>query len=186
MRIISGIYRGKKLFSPQDDKIRPTSDQIKETIFNILASKNKLDGKVVLDLFCGSGNLGIEALSRGAKEVIFCDVNAESVKLTTKNLQHVKATSNVFKADYHLSTRKLQGKSFDLIFIDPPYKDREEGEIVSLILKYNLLKDDGIIMIEHDSDNFINKKENRITDVFDLDTRNCGGTSISFLSKIKE
>lgn len=93
MRVISGKYRGKKIFAPLNDKVRPTTDRIKETLFNILASKGYGEGVTVLDLFGGTGALGIEALSRGAEKAIFIDNDPESVKLIRQNLLNIKAPS---------------------------------------------------------------------------------------------
>ena len=87
MRVISGKYRGKRLFAPEGKFVRPTTDRIKETVFNILSSKNDFEGAYILDLFAGSGALGIEALSRGAKSAVFIDNSAESVKYIRANIQ---------------------------------------------------------------------------------------------------
>ena len=111
MRVISGLFKYKALYSPQDNKVRPTTDRIKETLFNILSSKNKTGQVFVLDLFSGSGALGIESLSRGATKVIFIDKSKDSFALTNKNLAHVGANKDsyeVYNVDYEFGLKKLK------------------------------------------------------------------------------
>ncbi len=146
MRVIAGKYRGKRLISPSDDKVRPTTDRIKETVFNVL--QFKVEGAKVLDLFSGSGALGIECLSRGAESVVFADKSPASVELTKKNLQGVDGDYRVICADF-LGTLNSLGGKFDLIFLDPPY-DTNLGEIaIEVIVKKDMLSDDGVIYFEH-------------------------------------
>lgn len=181
MRIISGSFKGKRLYSPEDKSVRPTTDRIKETIFNILNSRNILIDGVVLDLFAGSGALGLEALSRGAQQVIFADTDNSSIKLINANLNLLGVKCPVFNSDYMLTLKKLAGMKFDLIILDPPYALKPEKEVIELILKYDLLNPNGIIFIEHSKDNcLINLPES-----FIIDTRECGNTLISFLSYTK-
>ena len=126
MRVISGIFKGKRLFCPPTtSKIRPTADRVKEAIFSILNSMDKLTGCTALDLFCGSGGIGIEALSRGAKMVYFVDIDKDSLNLTTKNIKHAGAKSGTYKtfhADFKTAIKKIEDTKFDIIFCDPPYK----------------------------------------------------------------
>lgn len=182
MRVISGNLRGKRLFSPSDNKVRPTTDRIKETMFNILQSKIDWSSCNVLDLFCGSGALGLEALSRGAKGIIFVDKDPNSVKLTNQNLAHCKVKAQVYNADYRVALRKLQGQKFDLILLDPPYNEKYEKELLKLIQKYEILNKNGLIILEHSTDiSLINFNESYI-----IDTRECGNTSISVIKSILE
>ena len=176
MRVIAGTYRGKRLNAPQDRKVRPTTDRIKETVFNVLVSRYGI-GARVLDLFCGSGALGIEALSRGAKECVFVDRDPASVRLTKSNLTGVKEHTEVYTADYKVALSKLN-TPFDLILIDPPYADTAAYDAVRLIDERKLLAPDGVIFAEYSRENsLINFPAS-----FIIDTRECGNTRISFLT----
>ena len=183
MRVISGKYRGKKIFAPLNDKVRPTTDRIKETLFNILASKGYGEGVTVLDLFGGTGALGIEALSRGAEKAIFIDNDPESVRLIRQNLLNVKAPSEsyeVYNVDFAFALKKLKNRGFDIIFADPPYAGGLENEILNKIDGFGVLAKDGILMIEH------SRSVEFSTGKFIEDRRVCGNTVISFLSYPKE
>ncbi len=147
MRIVSGKYRGAVLYEFKGRDVRPTADRTKESVFNILSSL--VPGSCCLDLFCGTGSLGIEALSRGAKEVVFVDKARESVELTKRNLAKVRETANVFNLDA-LSYLKTAKGTFDIIFIDPPYADDVSQKAVELIFEKQLLSYDGIIVFERD------------------------------------
>ena len=180
MRVISGKYKGRKLFSPNGDRVRPTTDRIKESIFNILVSKDVLGDAFVLDLFCGTGSLGIEALSRGPERAVFVDIDLESLELTKKNLQHIKAGNDEFEtyhADYKLAIRKLEGKVFDVIFLDPPYAKDNYLDCLDLIIQSQILSKNGIIVFEHAPSQCLQNKEER----YIIDTRNMGKTRVSFL-----
>lgn len=116
MRVISGSARGRKLKSPENYDIRPTTDKVKESVFNII--QFDIEGRRVLDLFAGTGQLGIECLSRGAAEAVFVDGSRESVKIVKENLKSCGMSAPVFQEDA-LSFLRRAGK-FDLIFVDPP------------------------------------------------------------------
>ncbi len=164
MRIISGIFKGKKLFFPNNKSTRPLKDIVKESIFNlILHSKKisfKIENSVILDLFSGSGSFGIECISRKAKKVIFLEQHPEALKILEKNLNslgniknHVIVKKNFF--DFFSSNKSFE-KKFDLVFIDPPYKEKRINEIIETILKANILIKDGIIIIHrHKNDEVI-------------------------------
>ena len=117
MRVITGSARGRKLSEPKNYDIRPTTDNVKESIFNII--QFDVEGRRVLDLFAGTGQLGIEALSRGAKSAVFVDKSSEAIALVKQNLKACNLEANVVRED-SLSYLERGGK-FDLIFIDPPY-----------------------------------------------------------------
>lgn len=183
MRVISGKFKCKKLYAPADNRVRPTTDRIKETLFNILASKGFKDDITVLDLFGGSGALGIEALSRGAAKVVFIDRDPESVRLIKQNLAHVGALSGeyeIYNKDFAFALKKLQGRKFDVVFADPPYAGGYEKQVTALVDLYGILKSDGVLVIEHSSDVAVDSGS------FTNDERICGNTKLSFLSYNKE
>jgi len=149
MRVISGKYRGKRLEAPEGYEVRPTMDRIKETIFNII--QFRIESKTVLDLFAGTGALGIEAISRGAAEVVFIDTSSDSINCIKNNLKKIDGNYKVIKTDFSNYLLSL-GKKFDIIFIDPPYKSLNGEEAIKIIIERRLLSDDGIIVFERSSD----------------------------------
>lgn len=151
MRIIAGIAKNRKLKAPSGHNTRPITDMIKEALFNVLGAKTK-DANF-LDLFAGSGSVGIEALSRGAKLVIFIDNDNAAVKVIKSNLEHCNFTSgfevyknDVFKALNILEKRKL---AFNIIYVDPPFTKTElfEQVMISLDSKFKLIAKEGLIII---------------------------------------
>jgi 16S rRNA (guanine966-N2)-methyltransferase len=151
MRIISGTSKGRKLATPKNPSLRPTSDRVKESIFNIL--REQIEGGMVLDLFAGTGNLGIEALSRGAKKVIFVEKGRHALGLIQRNLAQfgLEERSEVLPIDANraIGILKQRGKTFDLIFMDPPY---EQGLIEKTLTKlsfHQIYHRDSILVIEH-------------------------------------
>ena len=148
MRIIAGEYKGRKLESPADNSVRPTTDKVKEALFSILA--DRMWGSRVLDLFSGTGNLGIEALSRGAAECVFCDSSRESLRLIKSNIAHCKAQegARVVPGDFKKTLMNLDGQ-FDIILLDPPYDKGFIEPAFELIRQQNLLAEDGVIVAEH-------------------------------------
>lgn len=147
MRIISGKYRGMVLSEFKGMEIRPTADRVKESLFNILYSE--ISGASVLDLFCGSGNLGIECLSRGARFVHFNDISKDSVAVLKNNLARLHESNySVTTLDYSLCLSKVNG--FDLIFIDPPYAKEFGIEALKIIGEGNHLNADGTAVFERD------------------------------------
>jgi 16S rRNA (guanine(966)-N(2))-methyltransferase RsmD len=152
MRIISGSSRGRRLATPKSQAIRPTSDRVKESIFNSLGSE--VEGKAVLDLFAGTGNLGIEALSRGAKKALFVEKGRQALRLIQINLAQVgmEDRSEILPKDVSRAIGILnqRGESFDLILMDPPY---EKGLIQRTLLKlhsHRIYHEDSILIVEHD------------------------------------
>lgn len=147
MRIISGKYRGMNLAEFKGSEIRPTADRVKESLFNILSFETV--GARVLDLFCGSGNLGIESLSRGASFVHFNDISKDSIAVLNKNLARLKDGNYAVTAlDYSLCLSKYGG--FDIIFIDPPYAKEYGAEALKIIGACNKLNENGIAVFERD------------------------------------
>lgn len=144
MRVITGIARGRKLSEPKNMDIRPTTDLVKESIFNIV--QFDVEGRRCLDLFAGTGQLGIEALSRGAASVTFVDEANEAVKIIKSNLEHCGLKGEVVRDDA-FSFLKGSGK-FDLIFLDPPYDAGYMAPILQKIKEIDILSDGGIIICE--------------------------------------
>ncbi len=147
MRVIAGSARGTKLICPEDFAVRPTHDRVKEAVFSML--QNHLAGALVLDLFAGTGALGIEALSRGAKHVTFVDAAAKSLDMVEKNLEktHLKAMATTLKSDY-ASFLKNTDQQFDLILLDPPYAEDFLEKALCLIHQRKLLAPQGLIYCE--------------------------------------
>lgn len=180
MRIISGKYKGRHLASFKADHIRPTMDRIKETIFN--KWMGLVDGATALDLFAGTGNLGIEALSRGAVHVTFVEKNLKSIQLINENLHLLKIEQNeyaVIKKDVFLYL-KNENQKFDLIFIDPPFTEKIAHDAMTAVSESQLFNEETRIVIE-------SLKQERIDDIYgDLkcyDRQDYGDKFLSFFSK---
>lgn len=148
MRVIAGIYKGRKLESPENYDIRPTTDKAKEALFSIL--NNDIPGARVLDIFAGTGALGIEALSRGAAECIFTDHSRQSIGLIKRNLAHCGAGENarVIAGDFRKVLPGLAG-GFDVILMDPPYNKGLVDEAMEIIWEHQLLAEGGVVVCEH-------------------------------------
>lgn len=160
MRVISGIHKKMNLEGYNVEGIRPTMDKVKESIFAMIYEY--IDNSIVLDLFSGTGSLGIEALSNGAKEVYFIDNSKLSLEITNKNIQKLKTNNKVVTilSDYKKALINLEkeSKKFDIIFLDPPYGKIKIKEILKQINTLNILNDNGIIICEYEeeelSDNY--------------------------------
>lgn len=153
MRIIAGKHKGRVLKEFKGDKIRPTSDRAREALFNIFAQK--IGGASFLDLFAGTGACGIEALSRGAKRVVFTDISGESISLINQNLQMIKESATVIKTDGINYLNSISDK-FDFIFIDPPYKLDLGITALKIIDSKNLLTPNGFAIFESDREVDVN------------------------------
>lgn len=184
MRVISGKSRGKKIVSLEGDNTRPTLDRVKEALFNII--QFKVQDAVVLDLFAGTGALGIEALSRGAKEAIFCDKVPDAIKIIKQNITNTNNLdkSTIINKDYKdvLENLSKQNKKIDIVFLDPPYKTNLAIDSLQKIIMGNLLTEDGIIIIETDD---INKEQEilKIEKVEIFDKRKYGSVWLIFIRK---
>lgn len=180
MRIISGKHRGAKLFAPADNRVRPTSDRVKESVFNILCGRVALDSANVLDLFAGSGALGLETYSRGAAKVVFVDNDKDSVALLKRNIAKLgmpEVCREIIFSGYDVALERLSGRRFDVIFIDPPYASDYASHALSIIGKKDMLADGGIIVAEHDSGKSLENE------AFLCDYRKMGNTSVSFMTR---
>jgi len=185
MRIISGIFKGKKILQPKDQQTRPLKDLTKESIFNIIEHSKKfkveLKNSIILDLFCGTGSFGIECLSRNAKKVIFVENYSGILSILKRNLFDLKTIDNfkiiekdIYKQNFILG----ENNKFDIIFLDPPYRDKNLSIIFKKILNEKILNKNGLIILHR------HKKEK---DVFPsnfkiVEEKNYGISKIIFLS----
>lgn len=169
MRVIAGSAR-RILIDAPESKVRPTTDRTKETLFNMINSY--LVGAKVLDLFAGSGALGIEALSRGSESCIFCDHYKESIRCIQNNLKKTKLIekAEVFQYDYVKACQYLGNnkQTFDVIFLDPPYNKGYESEALILIKKFKLLTQEGVILIESSIETELKLVEEQGFEVFKI------------------
>ena len=154
MRIISGFFKGKKIIKPLDKNTRPLKDLTKESIFNLINHSNKfnveLSNSVVLDLFSGVGSFGIECLSRGAKKVIFIENYLNVLKILKRNLNNLKSVSNyeIIEQNIYNDNFKFNFKNkFDIIFLDPPYKNKNLDKLLIKIKNFKILNKSGIIIL---------------------------------------
>lgn len=162
MRVITGTAKGRRLITLEGEDIRPTSDKVKGAVFNSI--QFDIEGRTVLDLFAGSGSLGIEALSRGAKKAVFVDLSRNAVRVINENLEHCKLKENavVFNGD-SLSYLKTTREKFDIIFIDPPYNKQLTQKALPLALK--VLNEGAIIVCETAADEELPEQFDKYTAV---------------------
>lgn len=183
MRIIGGKYRSRVLAEFAGKDVRPTSDRAKESLFNILALK--IPQARVLDLFTGSGNLGLESLSRGAKEVVFNDISKESLAIVKKNLTALKipvngAEAKVCNYDYATCLETVQGE-FDVIFLDPPYALEVGEKALQTVADRGLLSKNGVAVYERDV-----PFSGKVTGLKQYDERRYGKAYLTFFTRGEE
>ena len=154
MRIISGNFKGKKILLPKNKLTRPLKDLTKESIFNIIKHSKLLDINLensnILDLFSGVGSFGLECLSRGAANVTFLESYKEVLTVLKKNIDNLKQqdSSSIIEKDiFSENTLKALNDKFDIIFMDPPYKEKKLSDLLNTIIKLKLLKNNGTIII---------------------------------------
>ncbi len=179
MRIISGKYKGRKLNVPKHE-LRPTKDYTKESLFNII----EVSRKTFLELFAGSGSVGIEAISRDALNVTFVDDNKESLLTIKKNLSIINENAKIIKSDINTFLKLNKNlELYDFIFLDPPYKSDIGYKTMIFLDKNNKLNDTIIVIYEHSK--FINDDIHNIKldNLILKETRNYGKTSLSFFIK---
>lgn len=180
MRVIAGKAKGRRLATPKANAIRPVLDQVKEAIFNILFDVTDL---AILDLFAGTGAMGIEAISRGAQHCTFVDSSKEAMKLIGKNIQRCQfaAEANVLPMTVakalHLLT--AQGKQFDLIFVDPPYEKHYVNKTLRRLAQSPLLHEGTRVLVEHHPKELIQEMEGLTL----TDQRKYGQTLVSFFKR---
>ena len=180
MRIIGGNARGTKLFTLEGLETRPTLDRVKESLFNIISQE--IQDSVVLDLFAGSGAIGLEFISRGASFVYFCDRSKDAVNIINKNIQktHSETKSKVLNVDFKKALNEVKDKKIDIIYIDPPYKTKYIKESIEHIIKLNCINSDGLIIVETDDEKrIISEIEELETEI--IDQRKYGRASLLFI-----
>ena len=180
MRIISGKARGTKLYTLEGTNTRPTLDRVKESIFNIIQSEIK--DAIVLDLFSGSGAIGLECLSRGAKKAILCDKSKEAVEIIKRNIEktHMEECAKIVNTDFETCLEKLKNEQFDIIYIDPPYATDYIFKSLKKIKEIGIAKEESIIIIETDDEQRILKDIGNI-EIKIVDKRKYGRATIIFL-----
>lgn len=179
MRVVAGRYRGKRLLSPRGDDVRPTTTRIKETLFNIL--QWDIPSAHVLDLFAGSGSLGIECISRGAEHVTFADKSRESIAFIRENLKGIDGQYAVLNSDFMavLAGAIYNGSKYDIIFLDPPYASRLAELAIEKIIEGDLLSERGIIVFEHGSEKTYSVADAR----YKQRTKRMGTVTAEFISR---
>ena len=183
MRIISGNYKGKKILLPKNKLTRPLKDLTKESIFNIIKHSRllniNLENSNILDLFSGVGSFGLECLSRGAANVTFLESYNEVISILKKNIDNLEqqTSSNIIEKDvFTENTLKRLNKKFDIIFMDPPYKEKKIKTLLNSIINLKLLKDNGVIIIHRHK-----KEEDSLPNEFNiLIKKNYGISKIIF------
>lgn len=152
MRIVAGIYKGRKFYPPKNLPVRPTTDFAKEGLFNVLRSRIDMEDATVLDLFSGTGNMSLEFISRGASKVVAVDENRNCVGFIKKVSNELKITAVKTIKSEVFSYLKRQSQSYDIVFADPPYAYDQSQKLIDLILANPLLKEDGYLILEHGKD----------------------------------
>ena len=182
MRIISGKAKGTKLYTLEGLNTRPTLDRVKESLFNII--QNEIPNCIFLDLFAGSGAIGLEAVSRGAKKTILCDKEKNAIEIIKKNIEKTRSKEQVelYQMDFEKLIQTKIKEKVDIIFIDPPYKTEFASKAVELILKQDLLKQESIIIIETDEEKRVIEKINQLS-IEIVDQRKYGRANLIFLKK---
>lgn len=182
MRVIAGSVKGRSLKAPKGMQTRPTTDRVKEAIFSIIHPY--IIDSVILDLFSGTGNLGIEALSRGAQKVYFVDNNKASIHIIKENIENTsfQQKSVILFSDAHRVIKKcsIENIQFDIIFMDPPYLKDMIIPMLNAIIEGDLLRRDGIIVIEHDHKDSL---PDQVQNLFKMKEKKYGNTMIAIYSE---
>ena len=180
MRIISGIARVTKLYTLDGTATRPTLDRVKESLFNII--QNDIEDSTVLDLFSGSGAIGLEFLSRGAKRAVLCDSSKDAIKIIKQNVQktHFEEKVEVYNMEFTKLVERLQNQKFDIIYIDPPYATDFIKISLEKIIEYELVNENTKIIVETDDETRILNQIEKM-DVEITDKRKYGRATIIFL-----
>ena len=171
MRIISGSMRGTKLYTLEGDNTRPTLDRVKEALFSKI--NFEIQDATMLDLFAGSGALGLESLSRGARKIFLCDNSIEAIRIINQNVEKTKTKDKVslLHMDYRKALQELKDKNIkvDIVFLDPPYKTEFAEEAANYIVNNELLNKDGFIVLEtDDNDKILNNLDNSLLEIREI------------------
>lgn len=182
MRIISGRARGTKLYTLEGTETRPTLDRVKESIFNII--QGEIENSDILDLFAGSGAIGIEMLSRGASKAVLCDKSKQAIEIIKKNIEktHMEKYVELYNLDFEKMLDKLNGNKFDIIYLDPPYNTNYIEKSLNKIIETNLIKREGTIIVETDDELRILEDIKNIK-IEIIDKRKYGRVTIIFLKR---
>lgn len=185
LRVISGTAKGSRLKTLKGDIVRPTSDMVKESLFNIIAENIK--GAFVLDLFSGTGSLGIEALSRGAEHAVFVEKRADCIRIIKENLTHTKLTgkSEVIPGDVFKAALQLSGsmRKFDIVFLDPPYYKNFVDKTLKLLEKSDIINDNGMIIAESHIGDVVSERIDKLELIRE---KRYGDTILSFYMPSKQ
>ena len=179
MKIIGGEHKGRGLLSPRTLLVRPTSDRVRENIFNIIRSK--CEGAVFLDLFAGVGTVGLEALSRGAESVTFVDSSSQSLSYLRKNTKPFQGNIIIYpvKSKVALVTLAKRGKKFDLVFVDPPFDHGYVHETLDLLDTLDLLNEGFLVIVQHAAQEPVQDQYKKMKP---YDTRKYGMSCVTFLN----
>ena len=181
MRIISGSARGTKLYTLEGLETRPTLDRVKESIFNII--QDRIYDSNVIDLFSGSGAIGLEFASRGAKKVILNDSSRKAIEIIHRNIEktHLEKKVKLYNLDFKEVLLNEKDNRFDIIYLDPPYKTDYIKEAIELIQKLKILNDKGIIIAEKDEPDRIEQQLKGLS-INGIDKRKYGRASLFFIT----
>lgn len=182
MRIIGGSARGRRLLTPRHARVRPTADRVKEALFNIIAARfGPVEGCRVLDLFAGTGNLGIESLSRGAAAAVFVDQHRESVALIRRNLELTGFSARALLVEMGVSSAIAalgrKAEAFDLVFLDPPYGTGLAGSTLGLLAASPLIQGGSLVVAEFSQREVVPESFGELKEV---DRRTYGDTVLAF------
>ena len=183
MRIIGGKNRGTKLYTLEGENTRPTLDRVKESLFNII--QNDVADSIFLDLFSGSGAIGLEAISRGAKKSILCDKSKDAINIIKKNIEktHLEDKVELYQTSYENLLKTKIKETIDIIYIDPPYKTDYAYNATKILIEQKLINEDSIVIIETDDEDRIVKQINKIEEIKITSTRKYGRAHLIFIRK---
>jgi len=181
MRIIAGSFRGRLIETVHDLSVRPTTDRAKQTIFDILTNRIVFDDLEVLDLFAGSGSLGLEAISRGARNVTFIDKSRNSLEVLEKNTASLgcKSQCTLYQADVFWYLKNIK-RAYDLIFVDPPYKLDNIGLLPNAVYDSGAVRNGSYVVMEHSRESIIELDENK----YEILKKPFGQTTVLILTAV--